>query len=76
MQSKTMSLLESIINVLVGFFVAVAGQIIVFPLFDIHINMGDNLTIGLIFTVISIARSYFLRRLFNRIIYRAGGTPS
>ena len=62
-----MSLIESIINVSVGYFVAVTGQILIFPLFDIRIGMSDNLIIGLLFTAISIARSYFLRRIFNRI---------
>ncbi len=66
MQSKTHSMIESIINVVVGYFVALLSQIIVFPLFGIHATIKDNLMIGLWFTVISILRSYILRRVFTR----------
>lgn len=66
MQLKRHSFLESIINVAVGYGVAVASQIIVFPFFGLQCDLKDNLMIGLVFTVISIARSYFLRRIFNK----------
>jgi hypothetical protein len=66
MQSKTHSIIESITNVVVGYFVALASQIIIFPLFGIHATIKDNIYIGLWFTVISIARSYLLRRIFTR----------
>lgn len=66
MQSKKHSMIESITNVIVGYFVALISQIIVFPLFDIHVTIKDNIYIGLWFTVISICRSYLLRRIFTR----------
>ena len=66
-QSKKFSFIESIANVLFGYFVALASQIIIFPYFDIHISVKDNIYIGLWFTVISIGRSYALRRIFNWI---------
>lgn len=64
-QSRAHSLLESIVNVAIGYFIALAAQMLVFPLFGIHVTLRDNIRIGLIFTVVSIARSYALRRLFN-----------
>ena len=67
MQSKTMSLIESISNVIIGYFVALLSQIIVFPIFDIQTTIQDNLLIGLWFTGISILRSFVLRRIYNRI---------
>lgn len=66
MQSKKHSLIESFSNVAVGYFVALASQIIIFPFFDIHIPIHDNLLIGLWFTVISIIRSYIIRRFFTK----------
>jgi hypothetical protein len=39
--------------------------LIVFPLFGIHIPMSSNIAIGIIFTFVSLVRSYVLRRLFN-----------
>ena len=64
-QSRRHSMLEAIVNVAVGFGVAVLVQIVVFPWFDIHISIRDNLLIGVAFTGVSIARSYALRRFFN-----------
>lgn len=64
-QSKRHSFLESLFNVAVGYGIALLSQILVFPLFGIHIPLHDNIIIGIIFTVISICRSYLLRRLFN-----------
>ena len=65
-QSRLMSLVESVANILVGFGVAIATQLAVFPMFDIAVSGGDHLAIGAIFTAVSLARSYALRRLFNR----------
>lgn len=65
MQTKCQSLIESIINVMVGYLVALLSQILIFPFFGIHATIRDNLMIGLWFTVISIIRSYVLRRIFN-----------
>ncbi|DAZ85608.1 TPA_asm: hp [Altiarchaeum virus] len=64
-QSKKGSLTESFVNVLAGYFVAVGSQIIIFPWFNINIPLHENLIIGLFFTVISIVRSFLLRRFFN-----------
>ncbi len=65
-QSRRMSLVESIANVIVGYGIAVGTQVVVFPLFGIHASLSDNLTIGAIFTLVSIIRSYALRRAFER----------
>lgn len=62
-----MSLIEAITNTAVGYLVAVATQLAVFPAFGIEVDLSTNLVIALIFTAVSIARSYALRRLFNSI---------
>ena len=67
MQTKKMSLIETIVSVAIGYVVALLSQIVVFPLFDIKVSLIDNLLIGLLFTVISIIRGYYIRRLFNWI---------
>lgn len=64
-QSRRWSLVEAAINVLVGFLVALATQLAVFPLFGLSVSLGENLSISGIFTVVSIVRSYCLRRAFN-----------
>jgi hypothetical protein len=62
-----MSFVESCVNVAVGYVVAVAAQILIFPVFGIRVSFAENLLIGAFFTVVSIARSYALRRVFNGI---------
>lgn len=69
MQTRIQSFIEAWVNVLVGYFVALAAQMIVFPLYEIEVTMTQNIQIGLIFTTVSITRSYVLRRLFNRLHY-------
>lgn len=66
-QTRRQSLLEAIINIVVGFGVNTALNFSVFPLFGWHISARQNLMLGAIYTVVSIARSYGLRRLFNRL---------
>ena len=73
-QSRRMSLVEAITNVVVGFGVALLTQIIVFPLLDLAVSLGENLAIGGLFTVASIARSYALRRVFEAIRARPAKT--
>ena len=65
MQSRIESLIESCTNVLIGYVVAVLSQLLIFPFFNIHVPLTSNLAIGLWFTVISLLRSYILRRYFN-----------
>ncbi len=69
-QSKRMSLLESLINVAVGYGIAVTTQIMVFPVFGLEVSLVDNLVIGSVFTVVSSIRSFTLRRLFEEIRVR------
>ncbi len=75
-QSRLMSLLESLANVLVGYGVAVATQMVVFPLFGLAVTVTENLLIGLIFTVVSIVRSYALRRSFEALRVRQSAMVS
>lgn len=68
-QSKLSSFIEACINVLIGYWVAIASQIAVFPIFDIHVSIQTNLWIGAWFTIISLVRSYVIRRWFNARIH-------
>lgn len=70
-QSRLESLIESVMNIAIGYGVALASQLLIFPLFDIHVSLTTNLWIGAWFTVISLVRSYVIRRWFNRRLHRA-----
>ena len=70
-QSRWMSFVEAVTNVAVGYIIAVLTQITVFPLFGFRVPMSTNLLIGAIFTIVSLARSYVLRRVFEAMRARA-----
>jgi hypothetical protein len=61
------SLIESIIDVGSGLLLATLIQLLIFPLFDLHPTVSDSFQIALIFTCISIFRSWFWRILFKKI---------
>jgi len=69
-QSRIMSLVESLSNVAVGYGVAVGTQILIFPVFGLHTTLAQNLSLGGVFTIVSLARSFALRRLFEAILAR------
>ena len=66
-QSRRMSLIEAVTNVALGYVLAVVTQIIVFPWFGLEAALGEHMAIGMAFVVVSLARSYLLRRLFALI---------
>lgn len=70
-QSRAMSLVEALANVVVGYGIAVVTQVLVFPLFELAVTLTENMVIGVIFTAVSIARSFTLRRVFEAIQMRS-----
>ena len=66
MQTKKHSFYESCVNVAIGYTVAVLSQVVVFPLVGVKASLNQNLKIGLYFTVISLLRTYLIRRWFNK----------
>lgn len=64
-QTRWGSLRESLTNIAIGYAVNYMANLAIFPLFGFHISLKDNLLMGAIYTVISIARSYTIRRWFN-----------
>lgn len=64
-QTKAQSAVEAVANVAIGYGVSLAANATILPLFGISISLSDNLVIGAVYTAISIARSYCVRRAFN-----------
>lgn len=64
-QSRLHSFVESVVNVIIGYSINVVANIYVLPLFGFYPSIAEAMGMGVIFTFISIARSYILRRLFN-----------
>ena len=65
MQSKKQSFIESITNTAIGFVISLAATFIIFPLVGFESSLSKNLIVTLCFTIVSIARGYFIRRFFN-----------
>ncbi|PCI54180.1 MAG: hypothetical protein COB36_10850 [Alphaproteobacteria bacterium] len=70
-QTKLGSLYESIINIIIGAVVAFVSQLLVFPMFGIDVPLSANLGIMAWFTLISVVRSYVVRRWFNAKLHSA-----
>ncbi len=70
-QSKLESWIEALANIVVGFTINFFANLIILPWFGFNITAGKAFGIGLVFTAISLLRSYWLRRLFNK--YGGGG---
>lgn len=66
-QSRRASLTEAALNTLLGYCVAIAAQVAIFPMFGIYISAQEHAAIGLLFTLVSLVRSYALRRLFETL---------
>lgn len=64
-QTKLGSFAEAAANIAVGFAINWAANLLILPLFGFNITGSQAFNMGLIFTAISLARSYVLRRYFN-----------
>lgn len=66
-QTHLGSFVEAWANIAVGFTINWCANMLILPLFGFNIRPVAAFNMGLIFTVISLVRSYALRRLFNGI---------
>ena len=64
-QPRRHSLVEAIANTVVGYLLAVLTQLAVFPQFGLEVPLAQSLMLGGVFTVLSLVRSYTLRRAFE-----------
>ena len=64
-QTKIQSLIETIVNIGIGYCISVVINMLVLPMFGYYPNIAESAEIALIFTIVSIGRSYFIRRFFN-----------
>lgn len=70
-QTRLGSFIEAWINVAIGFGINFIANLLIFPLFGFHITLGENFVMGILYTAISVARSYTIRRWFNARIKSA-----
>ena len=65
MQSKKQSLIESLTSTTIGIIIGIVLNLTILPIFGYPVSFSDSLWISLIFTIVSIIRSYIIRRFFN-----------
>ena len=70
-QTRLGSFIEACINVAIGFAINFVANLVILPLIGFNISVGQNLFIGVLYTVISVLRSYAVRRWFNARIHLA-----
>lgn len=72
-QSRADSFMEAATNIAVGLAVSQAANLVVLPLvLNVHVTQAAALSLGVIYTGISLARQYVLRRAFNgRSVWQA-----
>jgi hypothetical protein len=66
MQSRKNSFIESLTNVAIGYVIAFASQLVIFPVYGGTFTLEQNIYIGAWFTLISVIRSYVIRRWFSK----------
>ncbi|MEQ8257997.1 MAG: hypothetical protein RH980_18280 [Roseovarius confluentis] len=64
MQSRAGSAIEAVVNVGLGLIINTSVNLAVLPLFGLAPSFGDALGIALVFTGVSVVRSYLVRRVF------------
>lgn len=62
MQSRLDSLVEALINVVIGYWISFIANAVVLPLVGLNVSIKQNLLIGFFMTFVSVGRSYFIRR--------------
>lgn len=65
-QTRLGSFYEALINTAIGFWINFTANLVILPMFGFStLTVATNFAIGLIYTVISVARGYVIRRWFN-----------
>ena len=71
-QTRLGSFIEAWVNVFIGFWINFAANLVILPMFGFTgLTLATNFYIGLAYTVVSVARSYVIRRWFNARLHAA-----
>jgi hypothetical protein len=64
-QTRKMSLVEALASNAIAFIISIFTNFLILPLFGMHPNMWQSIGMVAVFTMISIVRGYYVRRLFE-----------
>ena len=66
MQTRRQSLVEVLVSTALGLSISTATNYYALPLFGLEVSMPTAGAMAVLFTALSLVRSYFVRRIFNR----------
>ena len=66
-QKKKHSFIEAVTGTVIGLLTSFTIQIVIYPILEIPVTIGQNIIITAVFFIASICRGYLVRRLFNKI---------
>lgn len=66
-QSQKQSALESTVNVVSGLVISFIIQLVIYPILGVPMTLHQNLIASGVFFVVSLIRSYIVRRIFNNL---------
>ena len=58
-------MIESLTSTTIGIIIGIVLNLTILPIFGYPVSLSDSLWISVIFTIVSIIRSYIIRRWFN-----------
>ena len=58
-------MIESLTSTTIGIIIGIVLNLTILPIFGYPVSVVDSLWISLIFTAVSVIRSYAVRRIFN-----------
>ena len=70
-QSRMGSLIEAVFNTVIGWFISFVASFLIYPAFGMHATVASFVGVSMAFTVLSVVRSYVIRRWFNARLQRA-----
>lgn len=70
MQTKIASFIESVTNTGSAFFISLVASFFIYPFYGANFATHEYVEITLLFTLLSVARNYFWRRVFTRELWR------
>ena len=65
-QTKKHSIIETLVNTFSGTFISYTATVFILPLWGYNVTYTDGIEISMLFTLLSLMRSYIVRRIFTK----------
>ena len=67
-QTKLDSFIEALFSTFIGFVVSFTSNLLIMPVLGIPVSLSQNFALTVAFTLVSVARSYMVRRFANKYL--------